>query len=57
MGTRVDGRFTGLEMRSVSGKGRDVNYGPARTASSAVNRTRKLDKKNLERLGKTENLR
>lgn len=39
MGTGVDRRFTGLEMRSVSGKGRDVNYGLARTASSPVNRT------------------
>lgn len=45
IGTRVDRRFTGLEMRSVSGKGWDVNYGLARTASSVVNMTRKLDKK------------
>lgn len=57
MGTGVDRRFTGLEMRSVSGKGRDVNYGLARTASSPVNRTWKLDKKNLKRLVKTDNLR
>lgn len=54
MGARVDRRFTGLEMRGVSGKGWDVNYGLTWTASSAVNRTRKLDKKNLERLVKTK---
>lgn len=44
-------------MWSVSGKGRDVNYGLAWAASSAVNGTRKLDKKNLERPVKTEKLR